>query len=94
MEIRAHPILFATMPLRAISGVSSRMRREDQFSLSSLSLGRLPLNHACAAQHPIFRIHARPARSIFSNALNFRCSAFAALVCSHAITLASTEFVL
>jgi hypothetical protein len=41
MEIRAHPILLATMPLRAISGVSSRMRREDQFSISSLSLADL-----------------------------------------------------
>src|SRR5215831_19469638 len=41
MEIRAHPILLAAMPLRAISGVSSRMRREDQFSISSLSLADL-----------------------------------------------------
>src|SRR5262249_52776580 len=41
MEIRAYPILLAAMPLRAISGVSSRMRREDQFSISSLSLADL-----------------------------------------------------
>ena len=41
MEIRAHPILLAAMPLRAISGVSSRMRREDQFSISSRSLADL-----------------------------------------------------
>jgi hypothetical protein len=41
MEIRAHPILLAAMPLRAISGVSSRMRREDQLSISSLSLADL-----------------------------------------------------
>jgi hypothetical protein len=41
MEIRAHPILLAAMPLRAISGDSSRMRREDQFSISSLSLADL-----------------------------------------------------
>src|SRR5262249_37238224 len=33
--------LLAAMPLRAISGVSSRMRREDQFSISSLSLADL-----------------------------------------------------
>src|SRR5262252_11145292 len=41
IEIRAHPILLAAMPLRAISGVNSRMRREDQFSISSLSLADL-----------------------------------------------------
>src|SRR5262245_62493966 len=41
IEIRTHPILLAAMPLRAISGVSSRMRREDQFSISSLSLADL-----------------------------------------------------
>jgi hypothetical protein len=41
MEIRAHPISLATMPRRAISGASSRMRLEDQFSISSLSLADL-----------------------------------------------------
>jgi len=40
MEIRAHPILLATMPL-AISRVSSRVRREDQFSICYLSLADL-----------------------------------------------------
>ena len=33
-------------------------------------------------RHPILHIHVRPARSILSNALNLRCSAIAALVCS------------
>jgi hypothetical protein len=32
------------------------------------------------AQAPYFSIHARPSRSIFSNAPNLRCSAIAALV--------------
>src|SRR6516225_10785560 len=41
MGIRAHPILLAAMPRRAISGVSTRMRREDQFSISS-SFSRRP----------------------------------------------------
>jgi hypothetical protein len=41
MEIRAHPISLATMPLRAISGLSSRMRWGDQFSISSFSLADL-----------------------------------------------------
>ena len=31
-------------------------------------------------RHPILCIHVRPERSIFSNALNFRCSAIAAFV--------------
>jgi len=32
--------------------------------------------------HALLRLHVRPARSIFSNAVNFRRSAIAALVCS------------
>jgi hypothetical protein len=32
------------------------------------------------ARHPILRIHVRPARSIFCNALNLRCSQIAACV--------------
>src|SRR5262249_2622633 len=56
MEIRAHPILLAAMPLRAISGVSSWMRREDQFSISSLSLadlggGTIAGSHAVSGNH-------------------------------------------
>jgi hypothetical protein len=39
----------------------------------------LRLDDACAG-NPILRIHVRPARSILSKALNFRCSAIAALV--------------
>jgi hypothetical protein len=30
--------------------------------------------------HALLRLHVTPARSIFSKALNFRCSAIAALV--------------
>ena len=41
MEIRAHPISLATMPRRAIRVISSRMRWEDQFSISSFSLADL-----------------------------------------------------
>src|SRR5215468_2597811 len=56
MEIRAHPILLAAMPLMAISGVSARMRREDQFSISSLSLADLGRetnagSHAVSGNH-------------------------------------------
>ena len=40
MEIRAHPISLATMPLRAISGRSARMRWEDQFSISLVFLSQ------------------------------------------------------
>ena len=55
MEIRAHPILLAAMPLRAISGASSRMRREDQFSISSLSLADLG-GETIAAHMPFLAI--------------------------------------
>ena len=54
MEIRAHPILLATMPL-AISGVSSRVRREDQFSICYLSLADLG-GETIAAHMPFLAI--------------------------------------
>jgi hypothetical protein len=38
------------------------------------------LSGAAVCNHGPRRLHVRPARSIFSNALNFRCSAYAALV--------------
>src|SRR5262249_7153941 len=41
MEIRAHPILLPAMPRRAIGVISSRMRWEDHFSISSISLADL-----------------------------------------------------
>jgi hypothetical protein len=41
MEIRTHPISLASMPRRAISGASSRMRWGDQFSISFFSLADL-----------------------------------------------------
>jgi hypothetical protein len=56
MEIRAHPILLAAMPLRAISGVSSRMRREDQFSISSLSLSQTSVGKRLRAHMPFLAI--------------------------------------
>src|SRR5262249_129999 len=67
MEIRAHPILLAAMPLRAISGVSSRMRREDQFSISSLSLAALGgetgggVSGVCGQTEAFARCFNRPA---------------------------------
>jgi hypothetical protein len=56
MEIRAHPILLAAMPLRAISGASSRMRREDQFSISSLSLSQTSVGKRLRAHMPFLAI--------------------------------------
>jgi hypothetical protein len=41
MEIRAHPILLPAMPRRAIGVISSRMRWEGHFSMSSISLADL-----------------------------------------------------
>src|SRR5947209_8180822 len=43
MDIRAHPISFATRPWKAVSTSRSRMRRSDRFSISSIQpadLGR------------------------------------------------------
>ena len=45
MDIRAHPISFATRPWKAIWVTRSRMRRRDRFSISSIQLadlGRYP----------------------------------------------------
>ena len=45
MDIRAHPISFASRPCKAVCATRSRMRRRDRFSISSIQLadlGRYP----------------------------------------------------
>jgi hypothetical protein len=46
MDIRTHPISFASRPWKAVCATRSRMRRWDRFSISSIQLADLGGNLA------------------------------------------------
>jgi hypothetical protein len=46
MDIRTHPISFASRPWKAVCATRSRMRRWDRFSISSIQLADLGGNPA------------------------------------------------